>query len=96
MIRVSVLYPNGEGIKFDMDYYKTKHRQLCHDVMPGLQKMDVEQGIDGPYIAVGHLYFSDPGALQAGMGGPRIGEAQADVVNYTNSVPVIQISASVG
>lgn len=95
MIRVSVLYPNGEGINFDMEYYKTKHRQLCHDVMPGLKKMDVEQGIDGPYIAVGHLYFDSPEALGAGMSGPRIGEAQADVVNYTNTVPVIQISASV-
>lgn len=95
MIRVSVLYPNGEGINFDMDYYKTTHRQLCFDVMPGLQRMDVEQGIDGPYIAAGHLYFDSPEALGAGMGGPRIGEAQADVVNYTNTVPVIQISASV-
>jgi len=25
MIKVSVLYPNGEGKKFDMDYYFNQH-----------------------------------------------------------------------
>ncbi len=28
MIKVSVLYPNGDGKKFDMDYYSTKHVAL--------------------------------------------------------------------
>ena len=92
MIRVSVLYPKGEGSSFNMDYYMTKHRQICVDVMPGLQKMDVEAGIDGPYEAVGHLYFDDMATMGAAMGGPRIVEAQNDLVNYTNIVPVIQIS----
>ena len=91
-IRVSVLYPKGEGSTFNMDYYKTKHRQICVDVMPGLKKMVVEAGIDGPYEAVGHLYFDDMGTMGAAMGGPRIVEAQNDLVNYTNIVPVIQIS----
>ncbi len=95
MIRVSVLYPKGDGSTFNMDYYKTKHRQICFDVMPGLEKMDVEAGIDGPYEAVGHLYFGDMATMGAAMGGPRIGEAEADLQNYTNIVPVIQISQSI-
>jgi len=28
MIKVSVLYPNEKGKKFDMDYYGTKHLPL--------------------------------------------------------------------
>ena len=28
MIKVSVLYPNGEGKNFDMDYYCNQHVQL--------------------------------------------------------------------
>ena len=27
-IKVSVLYPNGDGKKFDMDYYCTQHVQM--------------------------------------------------------------------
>lgn len=93
MIQVSVLYPKSDGSTFDMEYYKTKHRQICFDVMPGLKRMDCFAGIDGPYAAVGHLYFDSAEAMGAAMGGPRIVEAQADLPNYTNIAPVIQISA---
>lgn len=32
MIKVSVMYPAGEGKTLDMDYYKSTHRALCHEV----------------------------------------------------------------
>lgn len=92
MYNLSVLYPAGEGKTFDMEYYKTKHRDLCFEVLPGLERMDVEQGVDGPYLAVGHLYFASLEALQQSMGSPRVAETQQDVRNYTNTEPVIQIS----
>jgi hypothetical protein len=44
------------------------------------------------HMAIGHFYFSTQEALQAGMGSPDIGEAMADVPNYTNVQPQIQIS----
>ena len=43
-------------------------------------------------MAIGHFYFPTQEALQAGMGGPDVGEALADVPNYTNVQPQIQIS----
>jgi uncharacterized protein (TIGR02118 family) len=92
MIRVSVLYPKSEGTTFDMDYYKTKHRDLCFQVLPDLKRMDVEQGLDGPYIAAGHLFFDNMEELQRSMGGPDAVKAQEDVRNYTNCEPAIQIS----
>jgi uncharacterized protein (TIGR02118 family) len=54
--------------------------------------MDVEQGLDGPYIAVGHLFFDNMEELQRSMGGADAVKAQEDVRNYTNCEPAIQIS----
>jgi len=91
-VKVSVLYPASEGSTFDMEYYKTKHLPLCQEVL-GPLTFSAEQGLPGqPYMAVGHLVYDSMEAMQAGMGGPRAGEAQADIPNYTNVTPQIQIS----
>jgi uncharacterized protein (TIGR02118 family) len=93
MYKVTVLYPAGEGKTFDMEYYKTKHRDLCFKVFGDLERMEIDQGVDGPYAAMGHLFFTSMEALQKNLGDPRVAEAQQDVPNYTNIEPVIQISA---
>jgi uncharacterized protein (TIGR02118 family) len=92
MHKVTVLYPSGVGSTFDMDYYRTKHRAVCFESLEGLERMDIDQGVDGPYMASCHLYFPSLEALQAAMAGPKAGDAAADVPNYTNITPVIQIS----
>lgn len=92
MYRVSVCYAAGEGKTFDMEYYKTKHKQIVFDCFPDLDRMEIDQGVDGPFLAVGHLYFPSMEALQQNMGGPRVGEAQEDVKNFTNVEPSIQVS----
>ena len=33
MIKVSVLYPNGNDVTFDRDYYVTKHSPLCQQLV---------------------------------------------------------------
>ena len=91
MFRVSVLYPKSEGSTFDMDYYRNKHVALVNRVI-GPERFEVDRAVDGPFMAVGHLYFASQEALQAGMGSPDVGEAMADVPNYTNVEPQIQIS----
>ena len=53
-------------------------------------KWDIESGINGPYIAVGNLYFESMEAMQAGMG--SAGEALADVPNFTNAESAVQVS----
>jgi uncharacterized protein (TIGR02118 family) len=92
MHKVSVLYPTGVDSTFDMDYYRTKHREICFQSLAGLERMDIEEGIDGPYHAVGHLYFPSLEALQGAMGSPTVAETAADIPNFTNTTPVIQIS----
>jgi uncharacterized protein (TIGR02118 family) len=91
-IRVSVLYPAGEGNTFDMEYYKTKHRALVEEAL-GDVTFSVEQGLPGqPFMAAGQLLFESMEAMQAGMASPRAGETQADIANFTNVTPQIQIS----
>jgi uncharacterized protein (TIGR02118 family) len=95
MVRVSVLYPAGDDVTFDMDYYKSTHYDLCMRVL-GCEKFEIDTAISGPYVAVGHLYFPSMEAMAAGMGGPDAGQSADDVKNYTNATPVIQIGEVAG
>lgn len=38
------------------------------------------------------FYFESMDALQAALNGPKMGDVLADVANYTNIAPVMQIS----
>jgi uncharacterized protein (TIGR02118 family) len=99
MIKVSVLYPNGPGSKFDLDYYCRRHMPMVQQRLGApLQRIAVEHGIAGgtpgsppPFLASGHLYFESLEAFQSAFA-PHAGAIMADVPNYTNTVPVIQIS----
>ena len=98
MIKVSVLYPNSAGSRFDMDYYLQKHIPMVRTKMgPALKAAAVEKGLSGAqpgtpptYIAAGHLMFDSVEAFQAAFG-PHAEAIAADVPNYTNVQPVIQI-----
>jgi uncharacterized protein (TIGR02118 family) len=91
MFKVTVLYPSSEGSTFDMDYYREKHMAIVNRVMKP-ERVEIDRAVDGPFMAIGHFYFPSQEAMQAGMGGPDIGDAMADVPNYTNVQPQIQIS----
>jgi uncharacterized protein (TIGR02118 family) len=98
MIKVSVLYPNSPGAKFDMAYYTTKHMPMVQRLIPTCKGIAAEQGLGGgtpgsapTYIAVGHLLFDTVEAFQSGFG-PHADEILGDIPNYTNTQPVVQIS----
>jgi uncharacterized protein (TIGR02118 family) len=99
MIKVSVFYPNREGATFDMTYYCAHHMPLVQKLVgAALKSMAVEQGLGGPepgspplYLAMGHLYFDSLETFQSSFG-PKAAEIVADVPNYTNLQPIIQIS----
>jgi uncharacterized protein (TIGR02118 family) len=38
------------------------------------------------------FYFPDMDAMQAAFGNPKMGDVMADVANYTNIAPVMQVS----
>lgn len=99
MIKVTILYPNGEGKKFDMDYYSSKHMPLVASLLgDSLKLYEIDKGLAGrtpndpiPYLAVGYLYFDKLSAYQNSFG-PNAEKIRNDIPNYTNIQPVIQIS----
>jgi uncharacterized protein (TIGR02118 family) len=91
MIKVSVLYPKSDGATFDIEYYCKSHMPMVRDkVGKALQGMAVEHGIDGPYLAAGHLFFDSVDAFKAAFD-PHAKTIMADIPSYTNTQPVIQI-----
>lgn len=99
MIKVTILYPNGDGKKFDMDYYSTKHMPLVASLLgDSLKAFEIDKGIAGktpddpiPYLAIGYLYFDRLSAYQNSFK-PNAEKIRNDIPNYTNIQPVIQIS----
>jgi uncharacterized protein (TIGR02118 family) len=91
MIRFSVLYPSGEGSSFDHDYYRDTHVPLCKKTW-GLDVAEIDRGVNGPYVAAVHFQFASQEALAQALGSEGTAAVQADVANYTNIEPVIQVS----
>jgi uncharacterized protein (TIGR02118 family) len=99
MIKVSVFYPNNDGARFDMDYYRDRHMRMVQERLGTACKgIAVEHGVAGgtpgsrpQFIAMGHIYFDSLEAFQASFS-KHVSEFVADVPNYTNLQPVIQIS----
>lgn len=99
LFKVAVLYPNGEGKTFDMDYYEHKHMPMVAGFLgKNLKFYEIDKGIAGrtpndkvPYLAVGYFYVKDVAEYNKAIGQNR--EAViSDFKNYTNIQPIIQIS----
>ena len=99
MIKVSVLYPNGEGKSFDMDYYCNKHIPMVGGLLGvAVKGVTVEKGLGGAapnspatFSAMGNVYFDSMEEFGSSFG-PNADEIMADLPNFTNIEPSIQIS----
>ena len=99
MIKVSVMYPNTPGARFDHVYYRDKHMPLLKARMGDACKYyPVDKGLAGgapdvpaTYVAMCHI-FSDSVETFQGAFGPHASEILGDIPNYTDLSPVIQIS----
>jgi uncharacterized protein (TIGR02118 family) len=99
MIKVSVLYPNGNDSKFDMAYFCDSHIPMVREKLgSACKQIDIEQGLSGAepglpatYVAMGHLYFDSVEDFQNSFE-PHADALMGDIPNYTNVQPVIQIS----
>ncbi len=101
MVKISILYPNTPGARFDMDYYVETHMPLSIRLLsshPGFKGVSVEKGLGGaepgsvpPYVAMCHYAFESAEAfLLAFM--PNAAVLQGDMPGYTDIKPVIQIN----
>lgn len=99
MIRVSVLYTNTEGKKFDMAYYCNKHIPMVKQQLGAACKgISVDQGLGGAqpgsrptFTAMAHLSFDSVEAFQDAFG-PHAEAIMGDIPNYTDIEPIIQVS----
>lgn len=99
MIKVSVMYPHQAGARFDHAYYRDKHMPLVKARMgDALHSYTVDKGLSGgapgsapTYVGMCHLFCDTVESFQAGFG-PHAKEILADIPNYTDLQPVMQIS----
>ena len=99
MIKVSALYPNQPGKIFDIDYYCDQHVPMILELLGDAVKgaaieyglRGVEPGSPPTYIAMGHLYFNSIEEYQNSFG-LHSDKILADVPNYTDIKPIVQIS----
>jgi uncharacterized protein (TIGR02118 family) len=99
MIKVSVLYPNKPGARFDHGYYREKHVPLIAARLGSASRFyEIDKGLAGdapgsptPYVAMVHLFSESLETFQAGFG-PHAEEIIADIRTYTDLQPIIQIS----
>jgi uncharacterized protein (TIGR02118 family) len=96
---VSVMYPNREGSRFDLEYYRTTHMDLVakHLKPFGLMRTEVLRGVSGgggrpaPYVCIGNLYFETADGYEKGSAASG-GVLRGDIPNFTDLAPVRQIS----
>ena len=99
MIKVSVMYPNTSGARFDHAYYKDKHMPLVKARMgDACNSYTIDKGLGGgapgapaTYVGMCHIFCDSIEAFQAGFG-PHAKEIRGDIKNYTDIAPIMQIS----
>jgi len=99
MVKVSVLYPNVEGGKFDMEFFIHRHLPLVDRVWgAALVKREIDAGLAGPgpgtrptYVAMAHLYFESIETFQAALG-PQHKQLEKEAPEFTDIKPIIQVS----
>ncbi len=97
MIKLSVMYPKTDDLKFDMAYYRETHvpmvRRLIGSRLKGfsLDQAVAGQNLPTPYAVIAHLLFESLEVMQSVLQehGPAL---TADIPSYTNAQAVIQVS----
>jgi len=99
MIKVAVMYPNTTGVRFNHEYYRDKHMPMVKARMgASCRSYTIDKGLAGaspdvpaPYVAMCHIFCDSMDAFHNGFG-PHAQEILADIPNYTDATPVVQIS----
>ena len=99
MIKVSVMYPNTPGARFDHDYYRGTHMPLVKKRMgDACLYYTVDRGLAGgapgapaTYVGMCHIFCDSVESFQAAFG-PHAKEIMGDIPNYTDLTPVLQVS----
>ena len=99
MVKVAILYPNGDDKTFDMDYYEKKHMPMVAGFLgKNLKFYEIDKGIAGrtpndkvPFMVIGYFYISDVAEYNKAIAQNR-DAIVGDFKNYTNIQPIVHIS----
>jgi uncharacterized protein (TIGR02118 family) len=95
---LNVIYPNHEGARFDVDYYRTTHIPQAMKVMKADRVMLIEgvpsNGAPPPFAMICHFEFASAEALAASGTAPGIADVRADVAKFTDIKPIIMMGKS--
>lgn len=102
MIEILILYPNAPGRRFDHDYYETRHIPMALELLgEAVKAVVVTRGVAaGPpwpkpiYVATCQFTCESLEAYQQALL-PHRERLQADLANYSDGLPIIQISEAV-
>ena len=104
MIRVTILYPNQPGSNFDHKYFTEKHLPLAKELLGplGLVRIEVDKGISAPdpkvpapFVVIAHDIFNSVDDVHSTF--KAVGrQLMADISNFTNAQPQVQISEMIG
>ena len=99
MFKATIMYPPTPSARFDMNYYIEKHMPMVKSkIGSSCIGFTVDAGLAGgapgshsPYMAIGSLTFESLEVFGSVMS-EHGAEIMADIANYTDSHPVMQIS----
>jgi len=99
MIKVSLMWPNEENSKFDIDYYINTHARMVQDAVgDALKGYEIEEGVCGrghddppSYVAIGHMYYESVESYINSFV-HHIEKLRSDIPNFTDVLPTLQVS----
>lgn len=100
MIKVNVMYPYAEGARFDHAYYRDVHMPLVKARLgSACAYYTVDKGLHANgspprFVAMCAFVCDSLEAYEAAMK-PHRAEVVADIANYTDIAPVVQVSEMV-
>jgi uncharacterized protein (TIGR02118 family) len=92
---LTILYPNSEGVRWDVEYYRTHHMPLIMGLYgnDAIKRFELRKGASDqkggspPYIGAVNIYINDQKAFDAA--GSRHGKTLvADVPHFSSVMPV--------
>ena len=103
MLVVTVLYPGGEGTRFDHAYYNETHMPLVRRLWEpmGLQRDQVTRGVPGPdgaapaYMVMTLLFFDSMDGFKA-AGAKHGAEIFGDIPKFYDASPALGFYETVG
>ena len=104
MYRISVLYPNEPGSRFDHDYYLNVHFPLALRLLKsyGITRIEMDRVVEGidpsvpsPWHCIGQIYCESIEGFRQGYA-DHGAEISGDVPNYTSVRGTVVISEIAG